>query len=317
MHPVASVIDSFGGIARRDQILASGRSGTDITAAVRRGEIRRVRRAHYATPGASRDAVLAVRVGGRLGGLSAARSYGVWGGFDDDLHVVVTPNASRLRVVRSATDTTPDLDDHPLALHWVDAAHARECWRVPLLEALRQVARWCDPESALAALDTAVDLGLTSGVQLRAAFSGEPISSRLRAASARPGSGSGYESIVVRRLEALGLRVRQQVWIAGVGRIDAEVEDAVLIEVDGFEFHRSLEAFEADRIRDAGLAARDRVVVRLGTRRIREDWNGCLADILDALSFRLPAFRFQEILVRRAAAEASRAAAQDTFTTNS
>ena len=83
MYSAAAVVDAFGGIARRDQILATGLSGSDITAAVRRGELGRVRRAYYASPRALADAVVATRVGGRLGGLSAARTYGLWAGFDD------------------------------------------------------------------------------------------------------------------------------------------------------------------------------------------------------------------------------------------
>jgi len=279
----AAVVDAFGGLARRDQILAAGLTGSDITAAVRLGAIRRVRRAHYATRAAPQDAVVAVRIGGRLGGLSSARSYGLWAGFDSRVHVVVPVNASRLRILRTADGVQPDHGDRRAVLHWAPVGPGRECWRSPLLDTLRQVAAWSDAETAIATLDTALDAGLVSREQLILAFTEEPATSRARAAAARPGSGSGYESIVVRRLRRLGFAVEQQVAVPGVGRIDALLDGRLFLEIDGAEFHGTGVAYESDRRRDSGLTARGLPFLRLTTRRIREDWSGCLAEILAAL----------------------------------
>jgi very-short-patch-repair endonuclease len=135
----------------------------------------------------------------------------------------------------------------------------------------------------MATLDTALDLGLVSHEGLVRAFVGESAASRVRAAAAVPGSGSGYESIVVRRLRRLGLRVVQQVAVPGVGRVDAHIEDGLFLEVDGEEFHGTTTAYETDRRRDAALAARGLPFIRLTTRRIRDDWAGCRVDILTAL----------------------------------
>ena len=283
MYSAGAVVDAFGGLARRDQILAAGLSGTDITAAVRRGEVRRIRRAHYATRLASPDAAAAVRIGGRLGGVSAARSYGLWAGFDPRLHVVVPVNASRLRTIVTPEGVSPDVGERDAVVHWADVAPARGCWRPPLLDTLRQVAAWADHETAMATLDTALDLRLVSAEQLVRAFAAEPSASRLRAASAMPGSGSGYESIIVRRLRRLGLRVVQQVVVPDVGRIDALIEDRLFLEIDGDEFHGTATAYETDRRRDAALTARGLPFIRLTTRRIRDDWAGCLVDIFAAL----------------------------------
>ncbi|MEO5533800.1 MAG: type IV toxin-antitoxin system AbiEi family antitoxin domain-containing protein [Pseudolysinimonas sp.] len=287
MFSAASVVRAFGGIATRQQLIDAGLSGTDLTAGVRRGEIRRVRRAHYATPNAPRAAVDAVRVGGRLCGLSAAGTYGIWAGFGTVVHVAIPRNASRLRVIRADGGVTPDISERPIRLHWIDAEPNRECWRVSLADSLRASVSWSDHETAMACLDTAIDgAGLTSHA-LRAIFERESLASRLRAAAARSGCGSGYESIVVRRLERLGLPIRQQVVISGVGRVDALIGRSLVVEIDGVETHFTREAFEADRLRDATIVARGGAVIRLSTRRIREDWNGCAAEILAA-------FRFQE-----------------------
>jgi very-short-patch-repair endonuclease len=291
VYSAAAVVAAFGGIATRAQILAAGLTGSDITAAVRRGEMRRVRRAHYATPEASRDAVDAVRVGGRLCGVSAARSYGLWAGFDDTVHVAVTRNASRLRVIREGAGTTPDIGDRSVAIHWVEIARSRECWRVSLHDCLRQVVAWSDRETALACLDTAVESAGVTPEALRTVFVAEAPISRLRAADARPGSGSGYESIVARRLEMIGLRVRQQVWIPGVGRVDGVIDDILVLEIDGLEHHFTREAFEEDRRRDSVRTSLGIPGIRISTRRIRDDWDGCVADILAAL-------RIQESLGR-------------------
>jgi very-short-patch-repair endonuclease len=290
MYSVAVVVSALGGIATRAQILAAGLSGTDITAGVRRGEIRRVRRAHYATPDAPSDAVDVVRVGGRLCGVSAARSYGLWAGFDDTLHVAVARNASRLRVIREHEALTPDRSNRELEVHWTDTEPTRECWRVSLGDCLRQVVAWCDRETAMACLDTAVEVAGVTREELRAMFAAEPPASRVRAADTQPGCGSGYESIVVRRLRRIGLRVRQQVWISGVGRVDGVIDDILVLEIDGFEHHSTREAFEEDRRRDAALAALGKPKIRLTPRRILADWDGCVADILGAL-------RFQEAVV--------------------
>ncbi|WP_430645942.1 type IV toxin-antitoxin system AbiEi family antitoxin domain-containing protein [Agromyces sp. GXS1127] len=73
----AAVVASLGGIATRGAILEAGVRGADVSRAVRAGELARIRRAHYAGPEASAAAVTAVRVGGRLGCVSAAASYGI------------------------------------------------------------------------------------------------------------------------------------------------------------------------------------------------------------------------------------------------
>lgn len=291
MSSPVPVVRALGGIATRAQIVAAGLTGTDITSAVRRGELRRVRRAHYATAGAPRDAVDAVRVGGRLCGVSAARSYGLWAGFDEMVHVVVARNASRLRVIREHDAVTPDRGDRQIELHWIDTEPSRECWRVSLHDCLRQVVAWSDRETAMACLDTAIEAAGITREELQAVFAAEPPTSRLRAAAAQPGCGSGYESIVVRRLRSIGLRIRQQVWIAGVGRVDGLIEDILVLEIDGLEHHFTREAFEEDRRRDAVLAGLGKPSIRLSTRRIRDEWDSCVADILAAL-------RFQESLGR-------------------
>lgn len=276
---------SLGNIATRAQLVERGVFPTTITAAVRLGMLRRVRRAHYATPEASFEAIAATRVGGRLCGLSAARSYGFWAGVDRTIHVAVPRNAGRLRTnlrPSESDDLTPDLFESPIELHWIDTPRHHECWRVRIEDCLRQVVAWSDAETAIACLDTALTSRAVTPFAIRRWFADEPPRSRVRASSARPGSQAGGESIVRQRLAPLGLVPQQQVSIAGVGRVDMVIENLV-IEIDGETYHSGPESFEEDRRRDAELLARGYLPLRFTYTQVLDNWDWCLARILDAL----------------------------------
>jgi len=286
------IINSLGHIATRQQLVARGCSGFDLTVAVRRGEIWRVRQARYSTLGASAEAIAATRVGGMLAGPSAARSYGLWSGFDRRVHVSVGANSSRLRTnfapsVQPQT-LSPDFSDREVVLHWLIGGAVPElgpeCWRVPWITALRQVVAWCDRETAIACLDTArTKLQLTNATLIDI-FRKAPPSDRLLVVASCPGSDAGSESVVRQRLLAAGITVTQQVQFP-VGRVDMQVDGTrILIEVDGKEFHDSPEARERDRFRDAELVALNYVVIRLSYRQIFEDWPWCLRIIREAMA---------------------------------
>ena len=101
-----------------------------------------------------------------LAGPSAADSYGLWHGFDTRLHVSVGENSSRLRTNvapsfrKLGQRLSPDTSNRSTVVHWlVDGAVPElgpECWRVPLPVCLRQMVEWCDRETAIACLDTAL-----------------------------------------------------------------------------------------------------------------------------------------------------------------
>lgn len=90
--------------------------------------------------------------------------------------------------------------------------------------------------TALAVLDTSVSSGLTTVCSLQRMFASEPRTSRALAERARPGSDSGVESILRQRLGARGHIVEKQVFLPGVGRVDARVGGVLFVEVDGFLF---------------------------------------------------------------------------------
>ncbi|MGO4299170.1 endonuclease domain-containing protein [Leifsonia sp. RAF41] len=79
------------------------------------------------------------------------------------------------------------------------------------------------------------------------------------------------ESILRQRLAARGHIVEQQVFVPGVGRVDARVDGVLFVEVDGFRFHGDAASFERDRARDAALTLSGARQLRLSARQIIDD----------------------------------------------
>lgn len=284
----------LGGIATRQQLIVAGCSGFDLTRAVRQGALRRLRQARYASSSALPDAVVAVRVGGMLAGPSAARTYGLWAGFDTRVHISVGQNSSRLRTNVPPSIKPPSISADTIArrvrLHWLkDGATPElgpECWRVPLEVCLQQVVEWCDRETAIACLDTALTVRKVPRAALEKMFARSPIADRLLLGRCAFGSQAGTESIVRQRLQLLGIAVRQQVWVSGVGHVDfGVVGTRVVIEVDGRKYHEDPIQFEEDRRRDAELVSRNYTVVRLSYLQVTTDWPWCERMILAAIRF--------------------------------
>ncbi|MGK9148903.1 DUF559 domain-containing protein [Plantibacter flavus] len=283
MLRIVHVIERLGGIATRRQLLIAGFTGRDLTASVRGGAITRVRQGYYAVPSTPRWSIVAVRVGGAVGCLTAARTYGFWDGMDSRVHVSVPHLASRLRTRKSAlgfrealeADVFPD----PVVLHWTGvprpAVAGPETWRVSAAEALRQVMHCADEEHAIACWETALSSGMVSSPALARIAAMLPAHLQSRAGTVRPGAESGPESLVGQRLVRAGIAVRRQVAFAGVGRVDLLVGERVVIEVDGFAYHSDPARFEADRRRDALLTASGHVVIRLSFRQVMFDWPFC------------------------------------------
>lgn len=289
----STIVTELGGVATRQQLVSHGCTGFDLTVAVRSGLIRRVRQARYTNATATADAVAAARVGGMLAGPSAARSYGLWSGFDTRLHVSVGDNSARLRTNRRPSSKplllTPDLFDRRLVLHWLKGGavpeRGPECWRVSVSTCLRQMVAWCDRETAIACLDTAITKFSLSVADVAVVLADQPDSHRVIAAGCAVGSDSGVESVVRQRLLGVDVRVEQQFKIPGVGRFDMRVVGTkILIEVDGREFHDSAEQFERDRWRNAEATRRGFTVIQLSYLRVFGDWGWCQRTVLDAIA---------------------------------
>ena len=256
----------LGGIATTQQLRHSGATTRQLTEAVHDGRLIRLRKGMYGSPETSAVALDAVRAGGRLCCVSAARSYGLWGGVDPRMHIMVRPHATRLP------------DTHSVR-HWADHVHHDEVWRVSVEDCLRSVVRCADDETAVAVLDTALSAGLVTLAGLGVIFRTEPKRCAVVAAGARPGSDSGVESIVRQRLSRRGHMVEQQIGLPGVGRVDMRVDGRLYLEIDGFAYHSDRDAFERDRIRDIGMALHGVQRLRISARQVLDHPDTVIATI--------------------------------------
>ncbi|MGO4595401.1 DUF559 domain-containing protein [Leifsonia sp. 2TAF2] len=272
-EPLHRILERFGGIATRGQLVGSGAPPDHLAAAVREGSILRVRRAHYAAVNADPRAVSAVRIGGRLTASSAARSYGLWGGLAPQLHVRVPSNGSRIR---------PPITSDPVRLHWVDGTLSPYCWRDTLEDCLVASVHWETDETAVAVLDTALGGGHLTKPRLSLLLASEGARARRLARSAQPGSESGVESLARQRFAATGRFVEQQVQVPGIGRVDMRIDGKLLVEFDGYASHGSKDAFERDRVRDSRARLRGTPVVRFTARQVLEQWP-VVVETIDAL----------------------------------
>jgi very-short-patch-repair endonuclease len=73
---------------------------------------------------------------------------------------------------------------------------------------------------------------------------------------------SPAETVTRYELRAAGHRVTPQRVFPGIGRVDLVVDDAVVVETDGRDYHSDPAAFSRDRRRDRQLAAMGFVVLR-------------------------------------------------------
>ncbi|MGB3413289.1 MAG: type IV toxin-antitoxin system AbiEi family antitoxin domain-containing protein [Microbacteriaceae bacterium] len=291
-------IRNLGNVATVWQLRAAGFSGYQLTRAVSSGAIKRIRRGWYGIEETSAAQYAAVRVGGKLGGLSAAASYGFWSGTDRRIHVLLPQNACRLRTNLYPSVRMPheplfvDRAAFEVVLHWhpqgvrEQNGDAAEPWRASVIDCLLQVMVWEPAETAIACVDSALGLGLVRGEELREMAQHFGLSRIVaRMGQVRHGSDSGLESIARQRLNRVGIAPKQQVKISGVGRVDMLITDARLVlEFDGKQFHGDWESAEQDRRRDALLLASGFRVLRFSYTQVVEEWSFVLRIIRSVLA---------------------------------
>jgi len=271
-------------VATRTQMLAAGAAPRDLTAAVRNGRLLRVREGYYAAPSADPGLLQAVRIGGKLGCVSALRRYGVWVPPHPFPHVVVEPNASRLRSPRDRFQPLETQNRDGCELHWTSAKGDDESVHtVGISAALGQAIRCQPADYAVAALDSARNQRLVTAGEVADIFTAVPQRLRPLHALIEPRCMSGIETIIRMSLLDLGIPFDVQVRFARVGTVDFVVAGCVIVEVDGREYHEGEVPAARDYARDAYLAAQQYIVVRLNYRQVMFDRELAMAAILGAL----------------------------------
>ena len=273
----AQTVAALGGIASLTRLRERGVSSRRAAAAVKRGELIRLRNGWFALPTAHTGARCAVQIGGQLTGSNRLELLGLWSMPDHRLHVSVRSDATRLR------------DAEKACLHWRDLP-----WDPPSSDALDSVmssiARLitCSPlDHAIVAIDSALNTRRGSRhvleeSELAQILSVLPRKYRRIMQLVDASSQSCLETLCRLRLRRRGLRVRTQVHIPRVGTVDVLVGERLIIELDSRTHHLGTN-YEKDRARDLELFRLGFTVIRVSYRRVMEDWTSVEQAILQAV----------------------------------
>lgn len=229
----------YTGVQSYADIRGSGARRRDIEDALAAGTIVRVQRGWYAGRDADQRVVRGLVDGCRLGCLTGCAVHGVWTPRDDRIHAVY--GRGNQPVEREEYVLHADPGPRPRTPLW------------PLRDCLRQVARHHDMETTLIVVESALHKGLISPDEVEDIVAALPVGRRGFAGQLRRAE-SGTETRVRYFLKRRGVRVRSQVVVSGVGRVDLLVGQSLIVECDSDEFHRSREQQFLDRERD--LSAR-------------------------------------------------------------
>ena len=289
MADIAALVDGLGGMAQKQQLVARGARDLDLTLAVRRGDVVRARQGWYTTLPESDARVRAVRVGGRLTGISAVIAAGGWALGKHPLHVSVHDNAARLRTPHNRFVKLAKRQVKGLRLHWDewDVASRGTAMCVDIRDALVRVVLDENFETAVAALDWALHTGAIDRIDFERVMVHLPKNRREIADWVDGRCESLPESLARTRLRLLGYQVDIQVRLNDLERIDLVVEDGVGMETDGRQYH--LTTFEADRTKDLDITIAGMHPVRPSANMVFHKWPRIVLAVERALAARAPA----------------------------
>ncbi len=257
-------------VATRRQLLARGFTPRSLAQAVHVGRLVRVRRGYYAHPDVDDLTQQAVRVGGVLTCVSAARHFGMWVVTEPVAHIHLRHEASRMRAPHDQLTRLTESNRGGNVLHWFPlvAGEPLSMHSVGPLSALAHLIR-CQPERlAIAAIDSALYEGIVREPQLDAVFAAVPLKfgSYRQRADAR--AMSGLETIVRLLLLDSGMSCSPQVHFRGIGDVDLVVEGRIVVETDGRRGHADTAGAARDYDRDVALAALGLIVLRFNYRQV-------------------------------------------------
>lgn len=253
------------GVYRLSELQHLGLDRDAVTQQVEAGTLHRVARGWYATEGASRLAVSAVRKRARVGCLPACKEYGLWTPAHEE-HLIYPRSAGR-----------PTRRDH-----WAKGPLPQGIL-FPVEDALFQVLWHHDAETALMVLESAVDKSLITVSAAWSLIAAAPKGKWRTLSFFDPGAGSGTETRVRLWLQQRRFPVETQVTIAGVGRTDLRVGRSLIVECDSTAHHSDP---EEDRRRDLAARALGYDSLRLSYRQIMVDWEEIQAALTTLLRTR-------------------------------
>jgi len=273
VDPVAAVVDC-GGIASTAELRSFGAGRRRLTELVAGGHLRRPRLGWYSTLPPDHPRYRAVRIGGRLTGLSALAELGAWMlRAPERLEVAVARGSARLRADRNAV------------VHWAaDRTVPESAAVVGCAEALVRVTLDHDLETSVPCIDWAFASGRLDRFSFEQFILALPASARCIREWVDPRSQSVLESVARVRLRRSGWSVRSQVRVGDLEAIDLVVGDVVALELDGRKHHEA--TFEADRRKDLSITIEGRHAIRVSYAMLVHDWRRIALAIASAANAR-------------------------------
>lgn len=215
------------------------------------------------------DVAASLRAGHRLTCVSALRHHGAWSPLIDRRHETAP---------RCSCATTRETAPHRYLHAWPDDAPI-----CPIPLSLRHAACCLAPDSAAVLFESVLARRLLHPDTVEDVLIALPDRYRIPLGRLNPRAESGTETLVRRYLERRRVRVRAQVRIDGVGRVDLLVGDRLVIECDSRQYHTAMEQYADDRRRDLALHRRGFVVVRLTWEMVMLRWESTRRDLDDLL----------------------------------
>lgn len=263
---------SVGRLARTRELMRLGVTESELARAVRAGAIIRPRQGVYALPDASPDLVHAAEHGGTIGCCAAGVLYGLW--------ILRAPTTAHVWMGAAGTHRGSCTS---CRIHW-DAGTVSVGVLPPIANVLLQIAQCGDEDTFFAALESALRKSLLRARDILWLTRHLPVQLRWLVAFARADADSGLESLIRLRLHRLGIDVRTQVHIAGVGEVDFVVGARLIVEADGRANHDGDDMRAKDLQRDAVAAAQGYQTLRFTYAMIVRDWETVVEAIVGALA---------------------------------
>ncbi|HEY1532323.1 MAG TPA: hypothetical protein VGF80_16010 [Galbitalea sp.] len=286
MALLSEMVHSVGGMAQKQQLVRRGVGDRDLTYAVRIGDVVRVRNGWYSTMDERSPELRAVRVGGRLTGISAIVARGGWVLGDHPLHVAVKVNAARLRTQHNRHRRLKVESPGGVVLHWItgDQPSRGTAVSVGIVDALERVVLDEDFETAVAALDWALHTQQLDLIDFETLIRRLPDERRGIRDWVDGACESLPESLARTRLRLTGYQIESQVPLGDIQRIDLVVESQLGIEVDGKDFHAT--RFEYDRSKDVDITLDHKHALRPSAKMVFHDWDRFALAVATALADR-------------------------------
>lgn len=277
MSSAAAALAVIGPIARANALESCGVARREIARALRAGEIVRLRQGVYALTDAPSEFVHAAEHGGAPSCVTAGRMHGLWilDEEQSELHLWLGDGGRRRACGRRGCRGA-------LRVHW-DEGSTTIGRLPPVRSVLLQIALCAGEECFFAALESALRQNLLSASGLKWLRARLPTELRWLVTFARADADSGLESLLRLRLHRLGIAVRTQVAIEGVGEVDFVIGERLIVEADGRENHDDLSGRSRrhkDLVRDARAAALGYETLRFDYALIVHEWETVAAAIV-------------------------------------